>query len=169
MKRENQLINRKIARRTEKGGHLIEIAIALPIFLTLGLVSAEFGRLFYQATTLSNGTRLAARYLTTAPFTTDAKRQAAYADARNLVVYGSKTTTGLSPIHPGLTTSNVSITTAGGVLSTIPETVTVQITGVTFQPMVNLSGLVRRTGLTLAVPLTQSTTMRYLITQPLNY
>ena len=164
-----QRTQHKFFRRTERGSHLLELAIALPILLSLGLVSEEFGRLFYQTTRLSNGTRLAARYLTTKPFTTTAKRDAAYADAKNLVVYGAISSSGATAIHPGLTTANVSITTAGGVLASIPETVTVSITGVTFQPAVNLAGLLRRPGLTLAIPLAPSTTMRYLLTQPLNY
>jgi Flp pilus assembly protein TadG len=99
------------------------LAIALPILLSLGLVSEEFGRLFYQTTRLSNGTRLAARYLTTAPFTTTTKRDAAYAEAKtgglrsHIIVRRNGDSS-------GLTTANVSITTAGGVLASIPETVT---------------------------------------------
>ena len=160
---------RLVNRATERGSHLLELAIAVPIFLTLALVSAEFGRLFYQTTTLSNATRTAARFLTTAPFTTQAKRDAAYADARNLAVYGTKTPSGVSPVYPGLVSNNISITTAGGVLAALPETVTVQVTGVNFQPLVNLAGLLKTPGFTLALPLTPATTMRYLITDPLNY
>jgi Flp pilus assembly protein TadG len=156
-------------RRTERGSHLLELAIALPIFISLGLASAEFGRLFYQTTTLANSTRLAARYLTTAAFTTQAKRDAAYANAKNLAVYGTTTPSGVSPVYPGLTTANISISTAGGVMAALPDTVTVSVTGVTFQPKVNLGSVLKRPGLTLAVPLAPSTTMRYLIQYPLNY
>lgn len=157
------------ARRTERGSHILELTIALPIFLSLGLVSAEFGRLFYQTTTLANATRVASRYLTTTPLTTETKRAAAFADARNLAVYGTKTPSGVSPVYPGLTTGNIQITTAGGVMTALPETVTVRVTGVNFQPMINLASVLKSPGLTLAVALTPGTTMRYLITDPLNY
>lgn len=169
MKQASKQAHRQALRRTERGSHLLELAIVLPIFVSLGLVSAEFGRLFYQATTLANSTRLAARYLTTAPFTTDAKRDASYAAAKNLAVYGTTTPSGVSPVYPGLTTANISITTAGGVMAALPDTVTVSVTGVTFQPKVNLASLLKRPGLTLGVPIAPSTTMRYLIQYPLNY
>lgn len=170
MKRIPRSLNARRFRRTERGSHLVELAIALPILLSLSLVSAEFGRLFFSATTLSNATRLGARYLTTANFATDAVRTTSYNAAKNLVVYGTTAPAGnATPVYPGLTTSNVVITTSGGVLSSIPDTVTVAITGVTFQPKVNLASLLKKPGLSLAVSLAPSTTMRYLITQPLNY
>ena len=153
----------------ERGNQLVEISIALPILLSLLVVTAETGRLFYTNTTLAKGTRLATRYLTTVPLNTDARRTLYYANARNLVVYGTAApATGATPILPGLTTSNVVITQAGGIPTVSPLTVSVQITGVTFQPAIDLSKVTKIPSLSLAVALTPSTTMRYLVTQPLN-
>ncbi len=155
--------------RNERGTQLIELAIAVPILLSLSLVSAEAGRLFYTTATLAKATRLGARYLTTAPLNDAAARTLAYSRARNLVVYGTIAPTGSSTsIHSGLTTSNVVITPVGGVNAALPTTLKVSITGVSFQPVINLAQVFKRQGLTFAVPLTPSTTMRYLITQPLN-
>jgi Flp pilus assembly protein TadG len=156
-------------RGDERGTQLVEISIALPILVSLLFVTAEFGRLFYTNTTLAKGTRLAARYLTTVPLNTDARRTEYYAKARNLVVYGTSTpATGATPILPGLTTSKVVITQLGGIPMVSPVTVSVQISGVTFQPAVDLGQVTRIPSLSLAVPLSPSTTMRYLVTQPLN-
>jgi Flp pilus assembly protein TadG len=156
-------------RGDEGGNQLVEISIALPILLSLLVVTAETGRLFYTNTTLAKGTRLAARYLTTVPLNTDARRTLYYANARNLVVYGTATpATGATPILPGLTTSKVVITQLGGIPTISPQTVSVQITGVTFQPVIDLGKVTHVPSLSLAVALTPSTTMRYLVTQPLN-
>ena len=66
-----------------------------------------------------------------------------------------------------MTINNVLITTEGGI-SIIPQFVTVKITGMTFTPLLNLGGLIDHSTFSLVVPLTPGTTMRYLITQPLN-
>ena len=154
--------------RCERGTQLVELAIVLPILLTLFAVTAEMGRLYFSYTTLAKGTRVAVRYLTTVPLNTTANRDLYFANARNLVVYGKTAPQQSdSPIISGLTTNNVVISTAGGT-SIIPQTVTVQITGINFVPLINLGQVTHSQSLSLNVPLTPSTTMRYMINQPIN-
>ena len=50
-------------RRDEHGVQLIELAIVIPIMLLLFAAVAEFGRYFYEYTTLAKSARLGARYL----------------------------------------------------------------------------------------------------------
>src|SRR5258705_10508235 len=59
---------RKISsfKRDERGLQLVELAIVLPVLVLLFAAAAEFGRYFYEYTTLAKGTRVAVRYLATA-------------------------------------------------------------------------------------------------------
>jgi len=143
----------------ERGLQLVEAAIVVPIFLVLFGATAEFGRYFYEYTTLAKAARAGSRYLTTAPV--QALEDTA---AKNIVVYGNAAGTG-TPILPGLTPTHVVITRQGGVLS-IPETTTVQIVGYQHQSILNLGSLTNRTGLSMNVDVKPSVTMRYLLTQP---
>jgi len=145
--------------RDERGLQLVEAAIVVPIFLVLFGATAEFGRYFYEYTTLAKAARAGSRYLTTAPVV--ATEDTA---AKNIVVYGNAAGTG-TPILPSLTTTQVVITRQGGVLS-IPETTTVQIVGYQHQSILNLGSLTNRTGLSMNVDVKPSVTMRYLLTQP---
>ena len=164
----NRITRTSRQNRSERGTQMIELAIVMPILLILFAVAGEVGRLYFMNTTLAKGTRLAARYLTTVPLNTNANILLYYTNAKKLVVYG-KIAPGVNdkPMVPGLTTNNVLITTEGGI-SIIPEFVTVKITGVNFTPLLNLGGLINNPSFSLAMPLSPSTTMRYLITQPLN-
>lgn len=146
-------------RRDERGVQLVEVAIVVPIFLMLFGATAEFGRFFYEYTTLSKAARAGSRYLTTAPV-----NAAQDATAKNIIVYGNPTGTG-TPILSGLTTSNVVITREGGV-PLVPQRVKVQISGFQHQPIFNLGALLNITGLSTAVEVKPSVTMRYLLTQP---
>jgi Flp pilus assembly protein TadG len=154
--------------RTERGTQMVELAICMPILLVLFAVAGEMGRLYFMNISLAKGTRLAARYLTTVPLNTNDNVMLYYTNAKNLAVYGKiATTTGDKPIVTGLTTNNVLITATGGT-TIIPQFVTVQVTGMTFTPLLGLGKLIKNPNFSLAVPLSPSTTMRYLITQPLN-
>lgn len=146
--------------RNERGVQLAELAIVLPIFLMLFGATAEFGRFFYEYTTLAKAARAGTRYLVTAPVTA-----AEDAIAKNIVVYGNPAGTG-SPIVTGLTTANVTITRAGGA-SSLPETVKVQITNYQHQPIFDLGKIVNSNTLSLNIDVKPSVTMRYLLTQPL--
>lgn len=160
MKREGRT-HAKLLRfaREDRGTQLVELAIVLPIFLMLFGAAAEFGRYFYEYTTLDKATRAGSRYLATAAVngTEDTR-------AKNIVVYGNPAGTG-TPIITGLTTANVVITRAGGV-PTLPQTVTVQISGYKFTPVFDLGKLIKVSSLSLNIDVKPSVTMRYLLTQP---
>jgi Flp pilus assembly protein TadG len=145
--------------REERGAQLVELAIVLPIFLVMFGAAAEFGRFFYEYTTLDKAARAGSRYLATAAVnvTEDSK-------AKNIVVYGNPAGTG-APIVKGLTPANVTITRAGGV-PVLPQTVTVQITGYKYQPVFDLGKLIKVPSLSMNVDVKPSVTMRYLLSQP---
>ncbi|MDQ2937875.1 MAG: pilus assembly protein [Acidobacteriota bacterium] len=137
----------------------MELAIVLPVFVLLFAATAEFGRYFYEYTTLAKASRAGARYLATA-----AVNSAQDANAKNIVVYGNSAGTG-SPILPGFTTANVAITRQGGV-PVLPQTVKVEITSFKHQPLFDLGKLTNVTSLSLNIDVKPSVTMRYLLTQP---
>lgn len=145
--------------RDERGVQLVEAAIVVPIFLILFGATAEFGRFFYEYTTLSKAAQVGARYLSSAPV--EAIEDTA---AKNLVVYGNTAGSG-TPILPGLSPSQVIITRQGPI-TLVPDTVTVQIVGYQHQPIFNLGALTKNTSLSLNVDVKPSVTMRYLLTQP---
>lgn len=148
-------------RRDEQGVQLLEIAIVIPILLVMFAAVAEFGRYFYEYTTLAKGSRIGARYLASKSVTSSTNYQAI---AKNLIVYGNTAGTG-SPILYGLTTDNVSVTYAGGT-SGLPETVTVSITGYEHDPLFDLGGLLNNDDFSLAIEVKPSVTMRFLLTTP---
>jgi len=145
--------------RDERGIQLVELAIVVPIFVILFAATAEFGRYFYEYTTLAKASRAGARYLATA-----AVKSAEDTTAKNIVVYGNPAGTG-SPVLPGLTTTNVTITRQGGV-PVLPQTVKVEIVNFKHQPLFDLGALIKVTSLSLNVDVKPSVTMRYLLTQP---
>jgi hypothetical protein len=146
-------------RRDESGIQLVELAIVVPVLLLLFGAVAEFGRFFYEYTTVAKAARVGARYLATAAVnsTEDAK-------AKNIVVYGNVLGSG-SPVIPGLTTDNVVITRQGGVTA-IPETVSVQILGYKHQPVFDLGKMTKSSSLDLNIDVKPKVTMRFLLTQP---
>ena len=145
--------------REERGAQLVELAIVLPIFLLLFGAVAEFGRYFYEYTTLDKAVRAGSRYLATAAVNTSEDTK-----ARNIIVYGNPAGTG-APVVKGLTVSNVTITRAGGV-PVLPQTVTVQISGYKYQPIFDLGKLINAPSVSLNIEVKPSVTMRYLLTQP---
>jgi len=151
--------------RNDSGVQLVELAIILPIFVILFAATAEFGRYFYEYTTLAKGARVGARYLVTAKV--DCTEGTA---AKNLVVYGNTAGTG-SPILPGLTVNNVAITpndlACSGTPQGVPDTVTVSITGFTHQSLFDLGGLVNNTAASLNIAVKPSVTMKYMLSTPL--
>lgn len=145
--------------RDERGAQLVELAIVLPLFLFMFAATAEFGRFFYEYTTLAKAARAGSRYLITAP--SNAKSDT---EARNIVIYGNPAGTG-TPLVSGITTSNVVVTRAGGV-PVLPKTVTVQITGYKYKPIFDVGKMLNIASLSLNVDVKPSVTMRYLLTQP---
>jgi Flp pilus assembly protein TadG len=145
--------------RDERGIQLVELAIVLPVFILLFAATAEFGRYFYEYTTLAKAARVGARYLATAGVKT-----AEDTNARNLVVFGNTAGTG-SPVLTGLAASNVTITRSGGVAS-VPQTVSVQITGFKHEPIFDLGKITNISTLSMNIDISPSVTMRYLLTVP---
>jgi Flp pilus assembly protein TadG len=146
-------------RRDERGIQLVELALVIPIFVLLFAATAEFGRYFYEYTTLAKASRAGARYLATASV-----KAAEDTTAKNIVVYGNSAGTG-SPVLTGMTVANVTITRQGGV-PVLPETVTVKISNFKHQPIFDLGKLLKITSLSMNVDVKPSVTMRYLLTQP---
>ena len=145
--------------RDESGLQLVEAAIVIPIFLLLFATTAEFGRFFYEYTTLAKAARVGSRYLSTNILTAQEKDT-----AQNMVVYGTTTGSG-TPILPGLEKSHVVITQAGG-SGVVPATVTIQIVGYQFDPIFDLGLLTGSKDLSLNIDVSPSVTMRYLLDQP---
>ena len=145
--------------RDESGLQLVEAAIVIPIFLLMFAATAEFGRYFYEYTTLAKAARVGSRYLSTNILTAEER-----VAAQNMVVYGSTTATG-TPVLPGLTTSHVVITQAGG-SGVIPATITIEIVGYTHDPIFDLGLLTGSDDLSLNIDVSPSVTMRYLLHQP---
>ena len=160
----NRIRNRRLLQlhrftRDEKGLQLVEAAIVIPIFLMMFAATAEFGRFFYEYTTLAKAARVGSRYLVTNTVTAE------NADiAKNIIVYGNAAGTG-DPILTGLEKSHVVITTAGGV-PILPHTMTVQIVGYQYEPIFDLGLFTTSEDLSLNVDVSPSVTMRYLLTQP---
>src|SRR6266851_4064402 len=101
LRRLRRLLVLKRFGRDERGVQLVELAIVLPIFMLLFAATAEFGRYFYEYTTLAKATRVGARYLATAAVKTSEDT-----NAKNIVVFGNAAGTG-TPILTDLATSNV--------------------------------------------------------------
>jgi hypothetical protein len=158
-RRWQRLLQLQRFRKDESGLQLVEVTIVLPLLLMLFAATAEFGRYFYEYSTLAKAARVGSRYLSTAPTVA-----AEDGIAQNIVVYGNPGGTG-TPIMPGLDPKkNVKITRQGG-SALIPDTITVQIVDYKHKPIFDLGKLLHKT-LSLNIDVKPSVTMRYLLTQP---
>ena len=150
-------------RRDELGVQLVEIAIVVPILLMLFAAVGEFGRYFYEYTTLAKAARVGGRFM--AAKSIDSVGTNWVAQTKNLVVYGNTAGSG-TPVLPGLSTSNVDVTFAGGTYNAgngVPTTVTVTFHGYKHQPVFDLGKLIKSKKLSLNVDIKPSITMRYLL------
>lgn len=149
----------------ERGVQLVELAIVLPIFMILFAATAEFGRYFYEYTTLAKAARSGARYLVTSKVDCN---QATL--AKKLIVYGNTAGTG-SPILPGLDVSQVNISPndldCAGTPQGVPDTVTVTFSGFKHQSLFNLGGLINNPAVSLDIDVKPSITMKYMLSTPL--
>jgi hypothetical protein len=150
-------------RRDERGVQLVEIAIVIPIMLMMFGAVAEFGRYFYEYTTLAKAARVGGRFMAAKPLfsaTTDWQLT-----AKRLVVYGNTTGTG-SPVLPGLAIGNVDLVFEGGTYEDgegVPATVTVNIVDYEHQPIFDLGKLTKIKSLSLNIDVKPSITMRYML------
>jgi hypothetical protein len=166
LRRLRRLTRIRSLARNERGIQLAELAIVLPVLLILFAATAEFGRYFYEYTTLAKAARIGTRYLVTSKVNC-----AEATTAKNLVVFGNAAGTG-SPLVEGLTIANVSVTPndlacSGGNPPGVPETITVKISGFKHQTLFDLGGLMNNSSFSLNVDVKPSVTMRYLLTTPL--
>jgi len=119
-----------LRKNAQTGVAIIEFALILPLLLVLSMMAIEFGRAMYQYNALAKSVRDAARYLS---FQLPGSH---ITEARNLVVYGNLTGGG-TPLLPGLTAAHVpdpTWQTAGA--APIIRTVTIQVNGFAFDPLV---------------------------------
>jgi Flp pilus assembly protein TadG len=113
----------------QDGSALVEFALILPFLLVLSVMTVELGRAVQRYNATAKVVRDAVRYLSVQTPGTH------MAEARNLVVYGNTAGTG-SPLDAQLSSSNVAAPvwqTAGS--NPLINTVTVTVTGYTYQPM----------------------------------
>ena len=150
-------------RRDEQGVQLVEIAIVIPLMLMMFGAVAEFGRYFYEYTTLAKAARVGGRFMASKTLTSASNNW--QLDAKELVVYGNTTGTG-SPVLPGLTVANVDLVFEGGTYSGgvgVPATVTVRIINYKHKPVFDLGKLTKISGLSLNIDVKPSITMRYML------
>ena len=151
-------------RRDEQGVQLVEVAIVIPLLLMMFAAVAEFGRYFYEYTTLAKAARVGGRFMSAKSYKSATTNwQMA---TKRLVVYGNTAGTG-SPVLPGLTTDNVEIVFQGGTYSDgsgVPATVTIRIIDYEHEPIFDLGKLTKIDSLSLNVDVKPSITMRYLLT-----
>lgn len=147
-------------RRDESGVQLLELAIVLPVLLVLFGAVAEFGRYFYEYTTVAKGARLGARYLASK----SVNNPQAVSNAKNIVVYGNIAGSG-TPILPGMSAANVDVQYQGGPAG-VPDTVKVSIINYQHESVFDLGKMLKKPSLSLEVDVKPSVTMRYLLTQP---
>jgi Flp pilus assembly protein TadG len=55
-------ITRRMARRADTGGALVELAVVMPLLVVVFVGAADFARTFYLAMELTNGARAGAQY-----------------------------------------------------------------------------------------------------------
>jgi len=145
-------------RRTN-GAAMAEAAIVLPLLVLLLGAAAEIGRFMYCYNTLAKATRSSARYICTRELDGSNGPAANLSEAKNIAVYGNTAGTGAKVLNdPNFTTANITISPTSGT----PQTVTVSITGYSFAPIFSFGPLQ-----SLSVPISPSTTMRYLINTPI--
>jgi Flp pilus assembly protein TadG len=127
--------SRHIGPRKGRGLATVEFAICAPVLFFLMFATAEIGRLSFQYNTLLKSVRDGARFAVIGAavaggttrivsITTQMSTQ-----ARNLVVNGNTAGTG-TPLLPGLTAENVTVTDAGNGFVRVAATYT-------YRPMIS--------------------------------
>jgi len=123
------------SRQAQQGVAMVELALALPLLVLLLLGIAEFGRLLFQYNSLMQASRDAGRFVAgqawNATLGQVALSSTLQSQTQNVAVYGVPANpNGYPPVVPGLTTSNVSVSTVAGT-----NNVQVSIT-YTYQPVI---------------------------------
>jgi len=157
---------------SEDGGALAELAVMVPFLAIMLAGVSEFGRFFQTYTTLDKATRSASRYLSSHDLnTTEINR------ATSLVVCGKLACAGGDELVTGLSSNNVCLESTGSpkvttVTARIPRTggdcnpmpnAPANPVPFVYQPIFNIGALMQSNTFTLALPISPSTTMYYLI------
>lgn len=150
-------------RSDENGVQLVEIAIVIPILLMLFGAVGEFGRYFYEYTTMAKAARVGARFM--AAKSVDSASTDWVTATKKLVVYGNTAGTG-TPVLPGLSINNVDVKFAGGTYSNgngVPTTVTISFVNYKHTSMFDLAKLTKIKSLSLNIDVKPSVTMHYML------
>jgi len=150
-------------RRDEQGVQLVEMAIVVPILVLLFAAVGEFGRYFYEYTTMAKAARVGARFM--AGQSIDSTTTDWVSATKKLVVYGNTDGSG-TPLLPGLSVNNVVVTFAGGTYKNgagVPTTVTVSFVNYKHTPLFDLGKLIKSKKLSLNVDVKPSITMHYML------
>jgi len=116
-----------VSCRTRSGSVLVEFTLSAAFLIALFLGVWQFGYGFYIYNELEEAVRAGARYASLSTYNSaNATPTAAFQTAvQNIVVYGNPAG-GTTPVAPGLTTANVSVTVT---FTTVPTEMNVAITG----------------------------------------
>ena len=107
-------------KNRQNGVALVEFALVLPLLLILTFMVTEYSRALYQYNVLTKSVRDAARYLS------NQSPETKITEAKNLVVFGSLTNTGV-PLAYGLTLDQVKAEWLPAGTAPVVNTVTIQI------------------------------------------
>ena len=120
-----------VSRPTRSGSVLVEFTLSAAFLIALFLGVWQFGYGFFIYNELEEAVRAGARYASLATYNSaNSTPTAAFQTAvQNVVVYGNPVG-GTTPLAPGLTTANVSVTvTFSNTVPGVPTEMTVSITG----------------------------------------
>lgn len=105
------MIHSRKCKSSQSGLAVVEFAIVLPFIVLMALAVTELGRGLYQYNTLTKAVRDGARYLSDVAIsplgTVDISPHVS--NVQNLVVYGDAGG-GSTPVLPGFSTANVTVT-----------------------------------------------------------
>jgi Flp pilus assembly protein TadG len=120
-----------VSRGKRNGSVLVEFTLSATFLVALFLGVWEFGYSFYIYSELEQSVRAGARYASLRTYNSANSTPTAdfLTAVQNVVVYGDPAPpAGATPVAPGLTTSNVSLTVT---FTSVPTTMNVAITGYT--------------------------------------
>jgi Flp pilus assembly protein TadG len=154
-------VSSRIRAGRHRGVATIEFAICAPLLLVLMLATAEIGRVLFQYNTLAkavrDGVRYTVREAASGSTGTVAITPQVRDNTRNLVVTGTISGSG-SPLLRGLTTANVTVSSAGAGFVSVSATYTyVPMLGATL-PMLGIADPIN-----MQLPLTATVVMRALL------
>lgn len=118
-------------RRSERGAAMIEFAIVLPLLLLFICGIVDFGRALWAVNLLTSAARQGGRWAA-------AQDQPSTAEIDSVVLAAIPSTV---PISSSLSASNVTVS-PGTITNGVTTSITVTITGVNFQAITPLPGLI---------------------------